>query len=269
MVHRTDIFHGKSLGRYYPCSERTFIGSAKDVYIDYGSRHSDVPGTIFRNDMYLSINTYDMEEWEPKPDCDESRLVVYDEIASSLSVYPAAFAHVTVELLPKLVHLLRNLPYEVPILIQRASVIDQYLDVLFDAGLINKERIRWYDLTMKHVIYARKLWFVGESPTCGYRHGDKTGFMWQSREVLQMTRQIFWDTIDRHGDEVEEWVEKWRVNPETIRGTFVNPLQVQLWKLLGDYDGQKFKSGLILLADRPRSEHRRLENPAAIIDHLR
>lgn len=270
------FLNDRPLGMLFPCSNKSYVGSLQNVYLDYGSEHLDVPGTIFDEKRYFTLNTYDKDEWIPH--CDSNIIKTFQKhkiLASGLTVYGGAFAHALVELLPRFLFLYNSIPQDIPILVQKGP-LEQFSNLLHDADIIDKYRLVWYEMSgsAKTLVFAEKLYFVAENPVCGYRHGDPTGFQWQPPELLSEVRKTFHFAAKRiksddFNSTLEEIVHKWELNIDKFRSPFTLPEQQHLWNLLASR--LKKESGsldLILLANRCKTQTRRISNLPEVMEAL-
>jgi hypothetical protein len=230
------------------------------MYLDYGSEHKDVIGTLFDSSRYFNIKTYDWDQWAPHCSSGEvSGVVEYEEVATMLTVYGYAFAHVTVEQIPQFLYLLKSIPAHIPILVQDGAM-RQYVWMLGKAGLVNETRIEWY-YPQKQLIYAKQVYFLAEDPVCGERHGQlRGGLMWQAPELMQAARQTFHKAeigLNQGNGALKPWLERWRVNEGDLKSRFKLKEQHHIWDRLVSAPST---TDFILVADRPFSPMRKLSN---------
>jgi len=113
----------------------------------------------------------------------------HDQIATALTVYEHAFAHCTVEVLPRLIYLIDQTRHiEGSKILIEVGHIKKFIDLLLSGGFTSYDYFTWYSRSSKILHHANKVYFVGESPACGYRHGDIAGFSWKSEELMSMMK---------------------------------------------------------------------------------
>jgi len=253
----------KKMGQYFPCSDNTFVGSLQNMSIDYGTVHPDVLGTLFDPERRLSINTYDIEDWDHRCQA-ANQYREHDQIATALTVYGYAFAHCTVELLPRLIYLIDQTRHidGLKILIETGH-IKQFIDLMVSGGFTSYDRFIWYSRSSKILHHANKVYFVGESPACGYRHGDVTGFSWQSAELMSLmrTKMIENTASSISGDRdmrLDALLHHSRPVVKNVMQLVANIIR-----------SGKHDQGLILVLNRVRTSLRNVQNIETLVDALK
>jgi len=231
--------------------------------IDYGTVHPDVLGTLFDPVRRLSINTYDVEDWDHR--CQTAnQYQEHDQLATALTVYGYAFAHCTVELLPRLIYLIDQTRHleRLKVLIETGH-IKQFIDLLVSGGYTSHDRFIWYSRSSNILHHASKVYFVGESPACGYRHGDITGFSWQSAELMSMMRtQMLESTassISKDGKlKLTALVRQSKPVVKNVMQLVANIIR-----------SSKQDQGIILVLNRVRTSLRNIQNIDDLVDALK
>lgn len=160
-----------------------YIVMAKDHFIDYNSRNSMVPGTVFKNTHYFSPQYY-----VRPPKIFKGKPVVVDKLATILQAYPTAFGHFPHEILPKLVYMLDHVGAETKILMDVSPFTMQYLQLL---GL-NESRIIKYNAQKNIVYLAKEVYFSNTHPfvhSLDPHKGGKT-FIFPKQLIERMTQRL-------------------------------------------------------------------------------
>jgi hypothetical protein len=170
------------LDKWLPATKRFITIAVFNAFVDAGSCHSEVPGTIFTGRA-----TFHFQRWTNNPCFNDPITHIpriepeyrHTELIDSLGTYLQAPGHFGPQQLPRLLRLLATVPETAKVLVAKGGIADPLIDVLVERGVVKRNRIIQFDKNTRpnhfaNIVYRSESWpYLKDKENRQYIH-DRT-----------------------------------------------------------------------------------------------
>ena len=163
-----------------------------NAFVDPGTCHPDVPGTVFTHRA-----TYHLQRWTGK-ECGNDAISIipkiddryqYTELIDSVGNYLHAPGHFGPEQLPRLIRLLATVPTTAKVLVAKGGIADAFVDVLVERGIVTRDRIVSFDNNaytnyFANIVYRSEFWPFLTGEDNSYFVYDRTNMQLVHRAIV-------------------------------------------------------------------------------------
>jgi hypothetical protein len=182
----------EQLSTAMPYTTRFVNVAVYNGFVDSGSCHEAVPGTLFSNRATFHFQRWTNNGCHNGPiGGTRGSIVEHDEVADSLGTYASAFGHFPNQQMPRLLRMLATASNTTKALVAQGGIADALMDLLVERKVITPDRIvRWQGGGQTHfgrVVYRSEAW--------PYLDGEKYGNYLHDRTDMELMHRVFIDDL--------------------------------------------------------------------------
>jgi hypothetical protein len=192
------------LDNWLPATKRFVTIAVFNAFVDAGSCHLEVPGTVF-----TECATFHLQRWTTNPCSNDAisntpRITAeyrHNELIDSIGTYLQAPGHFAPQQLPRLLRLLATVPTTAKVLVAKGGVADPIIDVLIERGVVTRDRIIQFDKNIRpnhsaNIVYRSDPWPYLKDKDDAHYSQDRTGMQLVHR-VMAGDKQLLINKQDR------------------------------------------------------------------------
>eukprot|EP01080_Neovahlkampfia_damariscottae_P005561 gene5561-9379_t len=147
------------IGINQPCHYFQYVAKTNCKFVDPGTGHHAVPGTIFNSTHWFH------KDWSERGVGYRNQTVRYfDKIIAAPLTYWNTHSHLPLEFLPRLLYLLEVLPKDIPVIGSTKGFAGQYFKYMVDMKILDPKRI--IEFNPAEYVFGKEVYFSREYPPC-------------------------------------------------------------------------------------------------------